>query len=279
MGGHSIEPFRRRDTAAERLPPTGQGVCSYCGTALVSAFYFCLGCGAPYKNIESVLSRPVPRAMTEGIAIARLAPRVWPLFWTYVIVVVSTSVLAFVLFQNKPLSLYFVSAALTITTIVYATIHRRALLVQLRRIGFDSGWAWLALLGLAPLLAINYGWHESLFRLLPQTHRSEMESFYRALPGGVMVVVMCILPAITEEIAFRGLVQHWLTVAIGPWRALLLASGLFTILHFSIISAPYLFLAGMLMGWARLKTGSLYPSMLIHLLHNFLVIEFLWPGG
>ena len=56
--------------------------------------------------------------------------------------------------------------------------------------------------------------------------------------------------------------------------AVLIASALFMALHFSVLSAPYLLLVGMLLGWAKLKTGSLYPSMLIHFLHNFIVISF-----
>jgi membrane protease YdiL (CAAX protease family) len=82
------------------------------------------------------------------------------------------------------------------------------------------------------------------------------------------------LPAVIEEIAFRGLVQHWLHAAISPFRAMVLASALFTALHFSVLSAPYLFALGMVLGWAKWKTGSLYPSMLIHLVHNLVVLEF-----
>jgi membrane protease YdiL (CAAX protease family) len=51
------------------------------------------------------------------------------------------------------------------------------------------------------------------------------------------------------------------------------ASFLFAAMHFSIVSFPYLFLVGALLGWTKWKTGSLYPSMLIHFLHNFIVIE------
>ncbi len=78
----------------------------------------------------------------------------------------------------------------------------------------------------------------------------------------------------TEEIAFRGLVQHWLQIAIAPWKGLVLASALFMALHFSAISAPYLFAVGMLLGYVKQRTGSLYPSMLIHFLHNLVVITF-----
>ena len=33
---------------------------------------------------------------------------------------------------------------------------------------------------------------------------------------------------------------------------------------------------GLLLGWVRWKTGSLYPSMLLHVLHNYAVIAFLY---
>jgi membrane protease YdiL (CAAX protease family) len=45
-------------------------------------------------------------------------------------------------------------------------------------------------------------------------------------------------------------------------------------MHFSIVSFPYLFALGVLLGWTKWKTGSLYPSMLIHFLHNLVVIEY-----
>jgi membrane protease YdiL (CAAX protease family) len=55
----------------------------------------------------------------------------------------------------------------------------------------------------------------------------------------------------------------------------IVASALFAGMHFSVISFPYLFLVGMLLGWTKWKTQSLYPSMLIHFLHNLIVIELL----
>ena len=33
-------------------------------------------------------------------------------------------------------------------------------------------------------------------------------------------------------------------------------------------------LVGLLLGWVKWKTGSLYPSMLIHFLHNYIVLEY-----
>ena len=61
---------------------------------------------------------------------------------------------------------------------------------------------------------------------------------------------------------------------MGAAVTLIAMSFLFAAMHFSIASLPYLFLVGMLLGWVKWKTGSLYPSMLIHFLHNLIVIEF-----
>ena len=63
-------------------------------------------------------------------------------------------------------------------------------------------------------------------------------------------------------------------MAIAPTRAIVLASALFMAMHLSVLSAPYLFALGLLLGWTKWKTGSLYPSMLVHFLHNLIVLEF-----
>ncbi len=47
---------------------------------------------------------------------------------------------------------------------------------------------------------------------------------------------------------------------------------MFAALHFSVISFFYLFTVGMLLATVRRRTGSLYPGMLIHFLHNLVVI-------
>lgn len=39
------------------------------------------------------------------------------------------------------------------------------------------------------------------------------------------------------------------------------------------LAIPYLFGFGVTLGWVKWKTGSLYPPMLIHLLHNWVVVQ------
>jgi membrane protease YdiL (CAAX protease family) len=268
-------PARAGQHAVERSAPPGY--CAYCGARLDPVFYFCLTCATPYKRVEKVLPRLRPRRLTDGELVDLKAPHVAPLFWTYFAVVVGVAVLCYVLFQmDRPgLALLFQTAALFVTTCIFASIHWRALVVQLKRLGFLRVEALLALVMLVPLLIVNYIYHGWVIRALGLERSWWIQELRESgLGQPTLIALVCVFPAVVEEIAFRGLVQHWLQVAIRPMRAVLLASALFTVLHFSVLSAPYLFAAGMLLGWAKWKTGSLYPSMLIHFLHNLIVLEF-----
>ncbi len=250
--------------------------CSYCGATLNPAFYFCTSCGTPYKDISTVVTASMPRPMGEGELIARKAPRVWTVFWTYVAVLVGVAIVGRLFQESRPdLQLYLNDLAVFVTTCIFAAIYWPSMVVQFRRIGFNHPAAYWGLLMLVGALAVNLGYHALMSRLMPgEGGRGIVEMLVDSGIGRwTLIVTVCLAPAICEEIAFRGLVQHWLQTAIKPWRALLLASALFAAIHGSIISFPILFLVGMLLGWVKLKTGSLYPSMLIHFLHNWIVIE------
>jgi len=253
--------------------------CAYCGASLDPGYYFCLTCATPYKAVESVLPRPRPAYLSDGRLIATKAPHVAPLFWTYFAVVVGAAVAGFALFQNEEpaLTLVFQSGSLFITTCIFAALHWPSLVVQFKRFGFHNRAALIGFLVLPVLLLINYVYHGWVMRALGG-EGSPLLSRRResGLGEPALILLICASPAILEEIAFRGLVQHWLSIAIRPFHALVLASVLFTILHFSLVSAPYLFAVGMLLGWTKMKTGSLYPSMVIHFLHNLIVLEFFW---
>jgi membrane protease YdiL (CAAX protease family) len=164
--------------------------------------------------------------------------------------------------------------ALFITTCVFGSMHWQSLAVQFKRFGFSHWAAWAGLGALVPLIAINWGYH-GLLKALGAGSAFTTDDMLNTLGWGGVTFLICVCPGVMEEIAFRGLVQHWLQVALRPWRAILLASVLFTILHFTILSAPYLLLVGLLLGWTKWKTGSLYPSMLIHMLHNFAALALL----
>ncbi len=255
--------------------------CAYCGAPLNPLFYFCLRCATPYKHVEAVTPPHRPRKLTGEELVAIKAPRVAPLIWTYVAVLVVVTIFGFLVVpDDEPQFLvYFSNVAMLITTSIFAGLYWQSLKVQLARVGFGCREAWAAVLvGLPILLGLNFFWHELLLHWLAgsgvEAFELEMiEDLRRNMGPVTAVLAFCLIPAVTEEIAFRGLLQHWLGVAIKPIHALLIASALFAGIHFTIYSFPILFGLGLLMGWAKMKSRSLYPAMLIHFLHNLVVIE------
>lgn len=270
----------RQSTPAGAAITESAGTCRYCGSFLLPHLYFCPVCATPYKNPESVLTPIRPAAPSEAQLIQIKVPQVWPLFWTYLGVVVGISIASVLMFGPGENSGYEIAAsallgslAIGVTTGIFTVRHWASLKVQLMRIGLFSPYAWLAGAILVPLLAINYFYHSWLSGLVGGEADWRGEAFSQLGRNGVLVL-FCILPGVLEEIAFRGLVQHWLQVALRPWRAMILASFLFTVLHFSIPSAPYLFAVGMLLGWTKYKTGSLYPGMILHAVHNWVALAY-----
>jgi CAAX protease family protein len=254
-----------------------QQLCPYCGAPLLPGYYFCSVCATPYKNEELVLPQVRPAAPTTEQLVRLKAPHVMPLFCTYVAVVIASSVLLWILaaVDRPEVGMIVADTLLFITTGAFAARHWRSLAVQFRRFGFFHPAALIGLIALVPLLGINYAYHTWLTRMLEFSGPTLID---RLRDSGIgepaLIFFIAVFPGVVEEIAFRGLVQHWLQIALTPMKAMVLASALFAALHFSIISLPYLFMVGMLLGWTKWKTGSLYPAMLIHFLHNLIVLEF-----
>ncbi len=278
MSGIAVDGYM---TPSKGLPEprAAQQHCAYCGALLSPGRYFCTVCATPYKDIESVLPALYVPTPTDGQRVAKAAPHVYTVFWTYLGVCITVGVLGYLLLEvERPgIVLFFQTAALFVTTFIFAVLHWPSLLVQFKRLGFTRPVWLLALFAMVPLLTVNYYYHGWLMEEFGGPASSPLEHFRNEGVGEVtLVVLFCVFPGVLEEIAFRGLVQHWLHAALSPLKAMALASALFTALHFSVSSAPYLFTVGMLLGWTRWKTGSLYPSMFLHFLHNFIVLEYLF---
>jgi len=248
-------------------------VCAYCGAQLDPHYYFCPQCATPYQREDNILPKVLPIKLTDGALINRKAPMVWTMVGRYVGVIVFAGIASYAFGKDNFLAaLVFGSVLMFLTTSIFAAIYWKALIVQFKVFGFNRWEALVSFMGLAGLLFINY----YLYKLLRNTFPDSPDegTMISEMPRQLQIMLICVFPAVTEEISFRGLIQHWLSATIKPWKALALASALFAALHFNVVLFPYLFLVGMLLGWAKQRTRSLYPSILLHFLHNFIVLDF-----
>ena len=86
------------------------------------------------------------------------------------------------------------------------------------------------------------------------------------VPLALFALALC--PAIFEELGFRGIIQGRLISLMGAPSGVVLTAFLFTIAHGVTLASPIHLLLGWVLGGLRLRTGSLYPGMLLHGLYN-----------
>ncbi|MBQ8749543.1 MAG: CPBP family intramembrane metalloprotease [Clostridia bacterium] len=83
------------------------------------------------------------------------------------------------------------------------------------------------------------------------------------------VICSCLLPAICEETAHRGLLLNGIK-RYGVGKAVLISGLLFGLIHLNINQFFYATIVGWFLGFLTVISGSIYPAMIIHFINNFL---------
>lgn len=90
----------------------------------------------------------------------------------------------------------------------------------------------------------------------------------------VSLFVMGLLPAISEELLFRGGLQNFLTKATkNHWLSILVVSMLFSIVHFSVYGFLVRFFLGIVLGYIFYVTKNLWLSITAHFFNNALIVS------
>lgn len=101
------------------------------------------------------------------------------------------------------------------------------------------------------------------------------QSTVPSLEGGGMVgaiIVIALLPAVFEELIFRGAVLYNANNGAGTVRTIFLTAFVFALYHGSAEQTIYQFVCGCIFALLALKSGSVLPSMLAHFINNALII-------
>lgn len=91
-------------------------------------------------------------------------------------------------------------------------------------------------------------------------------------PRWAVYAWLSVIPAVSEEVAFRGVIQEGLSHVGTKREALVIQSALFGVLHLSPIAFFTHTLMGLAFGWVRDRTRSIYPGMLIHAAWNAWIV-------
>ncbi|MBL7803957.1 MAG: CPBP family intramembrane metalloprotease [Saprospiraceae bacterium] len=87
------------------------------------------------------------------------------------------------------------------------------------------------------------------------------------------LTLLAVLPALGEELVFRGILQRQLMRRIAnPWVVILLSGAIFSFIHFQFEGFLPRWLLGVLLGWLYWRTGNFWVPVLAHFANNALQV-------
>ena len=113
---------------------------------------------------------------------------------------------------------------------------------------------------------------EEYLKMLEETAAATTEKMLNVdTIGGLLLnlLVIALIPAVGEELTFRGVLQQGLMRRVkSPHVAILLSAAIFSFIHFQFYGfLPRMFL-GILLGYMFYITGSLWTSIAMHFVNN-----------
>lgn len=151
--------------------------------------------------------------------------------------------------------------------------------------------AWLIIANLVLMAYSMSALSDLLYRLSasfpwPESFTANMEDMQEVMMGTYsnilnmqgfgdflhVLMVMAVLPAIAEESLFRGVLQPLLRRKLNPHIAILITSFAFSALHQQYLAFLSIFVLGMLLGYLREWTNSIWPSTILHFFNNASIV-------
>lgn len=103
-------------------------------------------------------------------------------------------------------------------------------------------------------------------------------SLVDGLPFGMALLLMALLPAVCEEMLFRGYMFTAFRQKMSLWKAILFVSVLFGVSHMSLVKLIPTAVLGAGLAYAFYKADSILVSLMMHFLNNALATYVLYYG-
>jgi membrane protease YdiL (CAAX protease family) len=91
---------------------------------------------------------------------------------------------------------------------------------------------------------------------------------FELLPAASVFVLIAVVPAVCEELLFRGFLLSSLRTSARKWTAIIAAAAIFGVFHFFLFKFAVTASLGVLLGYLCWQSRSVVPAIIAHLLHN-----------
>jgi membrane protease YdiL (CAAX protease family) len=261
--------------ADEPARPTGES-CASCGTPYRGGARFCARCGTRIPTLDAEVEAELPPPVRPDVSLAVLEERSTNLRvvgWFYALLMLTS--LGFGLFQHfeperdiEP----WITLVFGAVVLAFSASHFAEILALLGPSTLNGN----ALRKLAIAALVQFAALGLVFYLLEKTGipferiTDEMQRHNYTL--WELLLIWSLAPAFFEEIAFRGIIFGRLRAALGEREGWLVQAAFFSILHLNPVIFPTHFAIGLILGWLRMRSGSLLPGMILHAAWNAAVI-------
>lgn len=115
------------------------------------------------------------------------------------------------------------------------------------------------------------GFFDTLNKMVDSTY-SNLLSASNIFELALVILVVAVVPAVSEESMFRGFIQRSFELKLKPYWAIFLTAMFFSAYHFNPYGFVPLFILGAYFGFAAYMSRSLVIPMILHFLNNFSAI-------
>jgi membrane protease YdiL (CAAX protease family) len=154
--------------------------------------------------------------------------------------------------------------------LVYARRHGGQTLLGIRRAP--------VLFTVAAVLIGIAAWYINLWLVellsVPQSERAReaIEKMVTQTALFPTLVVIAMLPAIAEELIFRGVLLRSLATRLRPALAIAISAAVFALYHLQPGQMVTTFMLGLALGFLTLRARSVVPAMIVHLINNSIAL-------
>lgn len=117
------------------------------------------------------------------------------------------------------------------------------------------------------------GWGGAWLRNWSKASQEAQATLIEGANLWVLFLTVGVLTPIAEELFFRGALMGWMMLRRFPrWTVILLPALLFAVMHLNPVGMLPIFFLALLLGYLRWASGSLWPSVGLHICNNLLVL-------
>jgi hypothetical protein len=128
------------------------------------------------------------------------------------------------------------------------------------------------------VLAVSLLYREFVGGQMPVQRTIQRISRLDPQPKLLMAVIAAVAAPLAEEVLFRGIIFRALRIKTGFVVAALISGALFGLIHMEPFQAIQLSMLGVVLAWLYDRTGSLWPSIILHATNNLVTLVVMLAG-